>query len=135
MSRTARFALYLGTALCVVGLSKAHAVEYGYSWSGSSRFAWSVAYIGALCLSAYAFGLPELPRSYRSTASAAIAATALAAVKAPIPRNCPATIAPRRRRVSAKNAVSNTRSSMSVAAKTTAEVHRCEVKSMDADGA
>jgi len=79
MSRTARFALYLGTALCVVGLSKAHAVEYGYSWSGSSRFAWSVAYIGALCLSAYAFGLPELPRSYRSTASAAIAATACAA--------------------------------------------------------
>ena len=76
MTRTARFALYLGTALCVVALSKAHAVEYHYTWSGSSRFAWSVAYVGALCLAAYAFGLPELPRSHRSTAIASIAATA-----------------------------------------------------------
>ena len=79
MTRTARFALYLGTALCVVALSKAHAVEYHYIWSGSSRFAWSVAYVGALCLAAYAFGLPELPRSHRSTAIASIAATASAA--------------------------------------------------------
>ena len=59
-------ALYLGTAIVVVGLSKAHAVASGYVWSGSPRFAWSFAYIGLLCLTAYALGLPEQTRTRRA---------------------------------------------------------------------
>jgi len=75
VSRPGRTALYLGTAIVVVGLSKAHAVASGYVWSGSPRFAWSFAYIGLLCLSAYAFGLPEQTRTRRAALWAALLAT------------------------------------------------------------
>ena len=50
MSRPGRLVLYLGTVIVVVGLSKAHAVASGYVWSGSSRFAWSLAWIVSLGL-------------------------------------------------------------------------------------
>src|SRR4051794_14510528 len=72
-------ALYLGTAIVVVGLSKAHAVASGYVWSGSPRFAWSIAYIGLLCLTAYALGLPEQTRARRAALLAATVATVAAA--------------------------------------------------------
>ena len=80
MSRPGRLALYLGTAVAVVGMSKLHAVEYGYSWSGSARFAWSLGYVVLLCITAYACGLPEQPRTLRGAFLASVAATALASL-------------------------------------------------------
>jgi lipopolysaccharide/colanic/teichoic acid biosynthesis glycosyltransferase len=80
VSRPGRLALYLGTAVAVVGMSKLHAVEYGYSWSGSARFAWSLGYVLLLCITAYACGLPEQPRTLRGAFLAAVAATALASL-------------------------------------------------------
>ncbi len=80
MSRPGRLALYLGTAVAVVGMSKLHAVEYGYSWSGSARFAWSLGYVVLLCITAYACGLPEQPRTLRGAFLASMAATALASL-------------------------------------------------------
>ena len=79
MSRPGRLALYLGTALTVIGLSKAHAVASGYVWSTSSRFAWSLTFIGLLCLAAYAFGLPEQRPTHKSAFLAAVLATLAAA--------------------------------------------------------
>ncbi len=79
MSRPGRLALYLLTAVTVIGLSKAHAVASGYVWSGSFRFAWSMAFIGILCLAAYAFGLPEQARTHRQALLAAVCATVSAA--------------------------------------------------------
>ncbi|HXY92392.1 MAG TPA: hypothetical protein VEP49_07950, partial [Acidimicrobiia bacterium] len=80
MSRLARLSLYAGTAVCVAGLSKAHAVTHVYSWSGSSRFAWSLAYVLLLAVTAYGFGLPEQPATRRAAVFAAIGSTVTAAV-------------------------------------------------------
>jgi lipopolysaccharide/colanic/teichoic acid biosynthesis glycosyltransferase len=77
--RLPRFALYAGTALCVAGLSKAHAVTYVYSWSGSSRFAWSLGYVLLLAITAYGFGLPE-QRTRRAALAAALGTTMTAAI-------------------------------------------------------
>jgi lipopolysaccharide/colanic/teichoic acid biosynthesis glycosyltransferase len=79
VSRPGRLVLYLLTAITVVGLSKAHAVASGYVWSGSFRFAWSLAFIGVLCLSAYAFGLPEQARTRKRALLSAVCATFAAA--------------------------------------------------------
>jgi exopolysaccharide biosynthesis polyprenyl glycosylphosphotransferase len=72
--------MYAGIVAAVVGLSKAHALAHDYSWSGSSRFAWSIAYVGLLGLTAYAFGLPDLVPSRRRAWVAAIGAGASAAL-------------------------------------------------------
>ena len=80
MSRLARVALFGGTAVCVATLSKAHAMTHAYSWSGSSRFAWSLGYVLLLGVTAYGFGLPEQPRTRRSALVAAVGAGAAAAV-------------------------------------------------------
>ena len=79
MNRLARLALHAGTVVCVVGLSKAHAVVHVYSWSGSSRFAWSLGYAFLLAVTAYAFGLPDQPRTRRAATLAAVGATAIGA--------------------------------------------------------
>jgi lipopolysaccharide/colanic/teichoic acid biosynthesis glycosyltransferase len=69
--------MYLGTALIVLGLGKIHATFIGfYDFTGSIRFAWSLAYIGVLCVVAYGVGLPDLPRSDRSAIGSAVAAAA-----------------------------------------------------------
>jgi exopolysaccharide biosynthesis polyprenyl glycosylphosphotransferase len=84
VSRWGRAALYAGIIVTVVGLSKAHAVVHEYSWSGSSRFTWSIGYMALLGLAAYGFGLPDLVDSRRRAWVAAIAAvvTATLAVSA-----------------------------------------------------
>jgi lipopolysaccharide/colanic/teichoic acid biosynthesis glycosyltransferase len=79
MRRLPRSAINLGTVACVLGLGGAHAAAHGYSMTASSRFAWSIGYIAALALAAYGFGLPELTRTRRHAALAAIGATATAA--------------------------------------------------------
>jgi lipopolysaccharide/colanic/teichoic acid biosynthesis glycosyltransferase len=78
--RGARLALLAGTAIVVFGLSKLHAVAHGYDWSASSRFAWSLGYVGLLGLTAYAFGLPDQRRPRRASALAALGATGSAAL-------------------------------------------------------
>ena len=80
MHRGARLALFAGTLVCVLGLSKAHAVAHTYDWSASTRFVWSLGYVIVLGLTAYGFGLPDQPRSRRATVLAAIGATGTAAV-------------------------------------------------------
>lgn len=64
----------------VGGLSKIHAVAKGYDFTGSSRFAWAIAYILALLAAAYSFGLPEIPRSWRSAFATSAQATGCAAI-------------------------------------------------------
>ena len=80
MGRVGRTATYAGAAVCVVGLSKAHAIVHEYSWSGSSRFAWSLGYVALLCLAAYSVGLPEQPRTRLGALRSALIATAAAAL-------------------------------------------------------
>ncbi len=64
----------------VGGLSKIHAVGKGYDFTGSSRFAWALAYVLALLTAAYSFGLPEIPRSWRSAFATAAQAAGCAAI-------------------------------------------------------
>ncbi len=73
----ARVLLYSGVVLSVVGLSKAHAALSvpAYDYTGSSRFAWSLAYIALSCLAAYGLGLPDLARGRRGAVVAAAGAT------------------------------------------------------------
>jgi lipopolysaccharide/colanic/teichoic acid biosynthesis glycosyltransferase len=80
MIRRGRIIMYAGVALVVGGLCKAHAVVHEYSWSGSSRFAWSVAYTALLGLAAYSVGLPEQPRTRRSAFLSSLLATSAAAL-------------------------------------------------------
>jgi lipopolysaccharide/colanic/teichoic acid biosynthesis glycosyltransferase len=55
-------------------------VTHEYSWSGSTRFAWSLGYAALLCLAAYSVGLPEQPRTRRGALFAALVATGAAAI-------------------------------------------------------
>ncbi len=66
--RTARILLYGGIVLAVLGLSKVHAAwvaDPPYDYTGSSRFAWSIAFAILLVVAAYGSGLPDLPSSKR----------------------------------------------------------------------
>jgi lipopolysaccharide/colanic/teichoic acid biosynthesis glycosyltransferase len=83
MARSARALLVVGTFVAVFGLSKVHAsriAEVRYDFTGSFRFGWAVAYLVLLVIAAYAVGLPDLPRTRRSTVASALAATTAAAV-------------------------------------------------------
>jgi lipopolysaccharide/colanic/teichoic acid biosynthesis glycosyltransferase len=77
MRRAARPLLYLGIVAAVVGLSLYHArviADPPYSYTGTFRFGWSLLYIGLLILTAYGFGLPDLPRSPRQAVVTAVGA-------------------------------------------------------------
>ncbi len=78
MRRVAGVALVAGTALCVLGLSKLHAVVHGYDYTSSARFGWSLLYVATLCLTAYGFGLPGAARRRRDACWRAVGATASA---------------------------------------------------------
>ena len=80
MHRGARLVLIVGTAVCVLGLSKAHALTHDYEWSSSFRVPWSLAFIAMLGTGAYAFGLPDQARSRRGAVLGALGATVTAAV-------------------------------------------------------
>jgi exopolysaccharide biosynthesis polyprenyl glycosylphosphotransferase len=74
--------LAAGTVAVVVGLSKAHAAwvaDPPYDYTGSFRFAWSLAYIGLLGVAAYGVGLPDLVRGRRAALAQGLAATGAAA--------------------------------------------------------
>ena len=62
MRRAARPLLYAGVLVVVFGLAQIHARFIGdYSFTGTSRFGWTIAYAGILCVFAYGFGLPDVP--------------------------------------------------------------------------
>ncbi|MEO7573160.1 MAG: hypothetical protein ABIX10_12070, partial [Acidimicrobiales bacterium] len=80
MRRSARPLLYAGVLAIVFGLALIHArVLNDYSFSGTSRFGWTVAYAGILCTLAYGFGLPDVPRSRRAALGASVGASFLGA--------------------------------------------------------
>jgi lipopolysaccharide/colanic/teichoic acid biosynthesis glycosyltransferase len=72
--------MIIGTVVCVVTLAKVHAVRNGYDFTGSARFAWSVAFIGLLALTSYGAGLPDLPESTMGAAAASAGTLAVSAV-------------------------------------------------------
>lgn len=73
--------MYAGVVAVVLGVGKYHAAVVGvYDFTGSTRFAWSFAYVGLLCLSAYGLGLPEVPRTLRSRVASSVLACAAGAL-------------------------------------------------------
>ena len=80
MRRAARPVMYLGVLVVVFGLAKVHAAYIGhYDLTGSGRFGWTMAYAVILCLCAYGFGLPDLPRSKPAVLGASVGAAFLGA--------------------------------------------------------
>jgi lipopolysaccharide/colanic/teichoic acid biosynthesis glycosyltransferase len=83
MVRRARWLLYGGIVGAVVGLSVVHArliADPPYSYTGTFRFGWSLLYIGLLVVTAYGFGLPDVPRSPRSALVTAVGASVAGAL-------------------------------------------------------
>lgn len=80
MFQPARLLLVFATVGVVTSLSKIHALNNDYDFTGSSRFAWAIAYVVVLLTSAYSFGLPELPRSWKSAFATSVIATASGAL-------------------------------------------------------
>src|SRR5262245_169791 len=83
MRRLARPLLFFGIVTIVFGLAKYHAryvADPPYDFTGSSRFAWTLAYCGLLIVASYGAGLPDLPRTLRQSATSAIAAPVVAAL-------------------------------------------------------
>lgn len=73
--------MYAGVVGIVLVLGKYHAATIGsYDFITSSRFAWAFAYVALVCLAAYGFGLPEVPRTLRSRLPTAVAASFAGAV-------------------------------------------------------
>jgi lipopolysaccharide/colanic/teichoic acid biosynthesis glycosyltransferase len=86
MARLARLAMYTGIAVCVVALSKLHAVAHEYSWSGSARAAWAAAFVFLLGVAVYSLGFPERaqrwrPAALRATLACLIAVAGVSAVQ------------------------------------------------------
>jgi lipopolysaccharide/colanic/teichoic acid biosynthesis glycosyltransferase len=80
VTRAARPLLYLGVLAVVLGLAKVHASAIGhYDLTGSGRFAWTVVYAGILSVTAYGFGLPDIPRTRRAAVTASVGASFVAA--------------------------------------------------------
>ena len=78
MRRAARPVMYLGVFGVVLSLAIAHAAFIGdYPFTGSSRFAWTLAYGAILCVVAYGFGLPDVPRSRQAALGPAVGAAFL----------------------------------------------------------
>jgi len=76
--RAARYLSLFGPLVVVLALSKVHAryiADPPYDYTGSFRFAWSLAYAAALGLAAYAVGLPDLARGRRQALGAAVLAS------------------------------------------------------------
>lgn len=89
MRRAARILSYGGGALIVLCLSLVHAriiAENPYTFTGSSRFTWAVAYSIVLGITTYAVGLPDQPRSARQAAWLAFLASVVAALAVSVPQ-------------------------------------------------
>jgi lipopolysaccharide/colanic/teichoic acid biosynthesis glycosyltransferase len=80
MRTAARPLLYAGVVGVVLGLAKAHATWVGhYDLTGSGRLTWTLLYAGILCLTAYGFGLPDVPRTRSAVLGASVGAAFAAA--------------------------------------------------------
>jgi lipopolysaccharide/colanic/teichoic acid biosynthesis glycosyltransferase len=80
MRRAARPLLYAGVVLIVATLAKIHAQWVGhYDLTGSTRFVWTLVYAGILCVTAYGFGLPDVPRTRAAAIGASVGASFTAA--------------------------------------------------------
>lgn len=81
MRRAARPLMYAGVLAVVFGLALVHARFIGhYSFTGTFRFGWTFAYAGILCVFAYGFGLPDVPRSRKAALGPAVGASFLGAL-------------------------------------------------------
>ena len=66
----------------MLGLAKVHARYIGHYILHStepSRFTWTIAFVGLLCVAAYGAGLPELPRTGRQAVTSSVLAAVAAA--------------------------------------------------------
>jgi lipopolysaccharide/colanic/teichoic acid biosynthesis glycosyltransferase len=73
--------LYVGVLAVVFGLAQIHARYIGhYSFTGTFRFGWTVAYAGILSVLAYGFGLPDAYHSRRAALGASVGAAFLGAI-------------------------------------------------------
>ena len=80
MRRVARPLLYVGVLVVVLGLAKIHARFVGhYDLTGSGRLTWTVVFAGILCVTAYGFGLPDVPRTRSAGVAASVGASCTAA--------------------------------------------------------
>jgi len=67
--------MYLGVLAVVFGLALVHARYVGhYSFTGTFRFGWTIAYAVLLALLAYGFGLPDVPRTRQAALGASVGA-------------------------------------------------------------
>lgn len=81
--RLALLATLLGPVVIVLTMSKIHAryvADPPYDYTGSFRFAWSIAYMAILIVSAYGLGLPDLTRSIGGAVRAAALSSLLGAL-------------------------------------------------------
>jgi lipopolysaccharide/colanic/teichoic acid biosynthesis glycosyltransferase len=79
--RLARWSLFVGTVVVVLGLGKVHARYIGfYDYTNSTAFAWSAAYVLLLAVAAYSVGLPDLPRNVYQALWVSLGAAILAAI-------------------------------------------------------
>ncbi|MDP1819643.1 MAG: sugar transferase [Acidimicrobiales bacterium] len=77
----ARPLLYVGVLAIVAGIAKAHATWVGhYDLTGSARFAWTALFAGIMCVTAYGFGLPDVPRTRAAAVGGSVGAAFTGAV-------------------------------------------------------
>lgn len=69
-----------GAIVTVLGFSKVHATAHSYDYSESTRFAWSLIYVGLLVVAGFAVGLPDLRSRRRDAWSGALLASTAAGV-------------------------------------------------------
>lgn len=77
LTRRAMRVLLVVVTFSVLGaLGKVHAADHGYDFTGSSRFAWAVAYACLLTVTAYGMGLPDVVTPGRSALGRSLGALA-----------------------------------------------------------
>ena len=81
MRRGAVLISHLATFAIVLGLGYVHATRIGgYEFTGTYRFSWLLGYAALLSVSAYAAGIPDVPRTARGAAVAGLSAAVSAAL-------------------------------------------------------
>lgn len=81
--RLSLLATFAGPIFVVLAMSKVHAAwvaDPPYDYTGSFRFAWSIAYMAILLVTTYGLGLPDLARSAGSSLRLAAMASAASAI-------------------------------------------------------
>lgn len=78
--RASRVLLVVAIFAMLFGLAEIHARDNGYDFTGSFRFAWTLAYGALLALTAYGMGLPDVVMPGRSAVGRSAAALGLGAL-------------------------------------------------------